>query len=313
MPSILHDDTLLGPDATAAASLPSSQPRVPRLLPGSAIGHYEVVAHLGAGGMGTVYRARDQRLGREVALKLRPPNAEGQTTCRVLCSLLGREAKVMASLSHPNLVQIFDVGEHRGCVFLAIELVDGATLREWASGRAIEDRRRALRDAGRGLAAAHAAGVIHRDFKPENVLVSSKGQVKVADFGLARSKGQILEWGVSCGGCTSDDASGEIAASVDDSIAGTPRYMAPPQLDGAPADERSDQFAFAVTAWELLFDSYPFPATTIGELRAAVAAGPTAPPDPVDRAMAAVLRRALAPDPAARFSSMEELLDALVR
>ncbi|HTL33724.1 MAG TPA: serine/threonine-protein kinase [Kofleriaceae bacterium] len=309
MSSILADDTVLGSDATAAVATPPAI-RAPRLLPGSAIGHYEVVAHLGSGGMGTVYRARDRRLGREVALKLRPASAEGQTSCRILCSLLGREAKVMASLAHPNLVQIFDVGEHRGCVFLAIELVDGTTLREWAPARTREQRLRALLDAGRGLAAAHAAGVVHRDFKPDNVLVSSTGTVKVADFGLARNKGQILEWGVSCGGCSTDDAKSELANELDDNVAGTPRYMPPAQLSGAPGDELSDQFAFAVTAWETLFDAYPFPASTVGELRAAIGRGPTDAAES-NSPLGDTLRRALSADAVARFSSVNELLAAM--
>jgi eukaryotic-like serine/threonine-protein kinase len=308
MTSVLTDDTVLGSDATAAVATPIVG--APKLLAGSAIGHYQIVKHLGSGGMGTVYRARDQRLGREVALKLRPPSAEGQTSCRVLCSLLGREAKVMASLSHPNLVQIFDVGEHRGCVFLAIELVDGTTLREWAPAQSRANRLRALRDAGCGLAAAHAAGVIHRDFKPDNVLVSSTGAVKVADFGLARNKGQILEWGVTCGGCSVDDAKSELAASLDDSVAGTPRYMPPAQLSGDPGNELSDQYAFAVSAWEILFDVYPFPASTVGELRAAIERGPIDVPGN-DVPLVATLRRALAPDPAARFASIGELLAVL--
>jgi serine/threonine protein kinase len=257
-----------------------------------------------------VYRARDRRLGREVAIKLRPASAEGQTSCRILCSLLGREAKVMASLSHPNLVQIYDVGEHRGCVFLAIELVDGTTLREWAPGKAHDEKLHAIREAGRGLVAAHAAGVVHRDFKPDNVLVSSAGVVKVADFGLARNKGQILEWGVSCGGCSIEDAKTELTNNLDDSVAGTPRYMPPAQLAGATGDELSDQFAFAVTAWEMLFDAYPFPASTVGELRAAITRGPT---DVVggDSPTADALRRGLAVDPAARYPSLEQLLAAL--
>jgi eukaryotic-like serine/threonine-protein kinase len=304
--SIVTDETILGSDA---ANL-SASPQTPRLLPGSEIAHYQVIGHLGAGGMGTVYRARDRRLGREVAIKLRPPAAEGQTSCRLLCSLLGREAQVMAQLSHPNLVGIYDVGEHRGCIFLALELIDGTTLRQWAPGRTRTDRLAAIVAAGRGLTAAHHAGVIHRDFKPDNVLVSLAGDVKVADFGLARSKSQILAWGVACGGCGTDEANTELAGSIDDQVAGTLRYMAPAQLDGAPADEQSDQFAFAATAWEILFDTFPFPATTVGELRASIAAGPADVPDPPTRVVAA-LRRGLAPDPVARYPSLTALLAEL--
>jgi serine/threonine protein kinase len=306
-PSILSDDTLLGSDVANAPP----QGLVPRLLAGSVLGHYQIVGHLGAGGMGTVYRARDQRLGREVALKLRPAAAEGQTSCRLLCSLLGREAQTLASLSHPNLLAIYDVGQHRGCIFLALELVDGTTLREWAADKSHDQRLHALREAGAGILAAHRAGVVHRDIKPDNVLVAKTGQVKLADFGLARSRAQVLAWGVACGGCGSDEAANELATSVDDSVAGTPRYMAPAQLDGAPSDEASDQFAFAAMAWEVLFGTFPFVATTIGELRAAIQAGPMEPPHGAPRVLAA-LRRGLAPTAAARHSSLVGILDALV-
>jgi eukaryotic-like serine/threonine-protein kinase len=307
LPSILTDDTQLGsdvPNAPVAAS-------IPRLLPGSVLGNYQVVGHLGAGAMGTVYRARDQRLGRDVALKFRPASAEGQTSCKLLCSLLGREAQTLASLSHPNLLAIYDVGEHRGCIFLALELVDGVTVRQWAApGRSAAERRRVIIDAGRGLVAAHAAGVVHRDIKPDNVLVANDGRVKVADFGLARSRAHVLAWGVACGGCGSDEANAELATAVDDSVAGTPRYMAPAQLSGEPADFASDQFSYAVMAWELMFGGFPFIASTVGELRAAVAAGPVDPPS-ADLQLVATLRRGLAPAPEDRFATLAALVDAL--
>lgn len=301
--SIVTDDTQLGSEGTGAPEV-----RAPRLLPGSVIGHYEVLGTLGAGGMGVVYRARDRRLGREVAIKLKPPSVQqGQTSCRLLCSLLGREAQVMASLSHPNLVSIYEVGEFRGCIFLVLELVDGTTLRAWTDGRSFDERRAALASAGQGLAAAHRAGVVHRDVKPDNVLVSSSGGVKVADFGLARSRAQILAWGVACGGCGSEDANTELAAAVDERVAGTLMYMPPAQLDGAAADERSDQYAFSVMAWELLW-SFPFPARTVGELRDAIARGPVAPPADADPRLVTALRRGLSVDPASRYASLDELL-----
>jgi len=301
--SIITDDTQLGSEASSVPEL-----RAPRLLPGSAISHYDVVGTLGAGGMGVVYRARDRRLGREIAIKLKPPSVQqGQTSCRLLCSLLGREAQVMASLSHPNLVSIYEVGEYRGCIFLVLELVDGTTLRTWAEGKTFDERRAALASAGQGLAAAHRAGVVHRDVKPDNVLVSSSGAVKVADFGLARSRAQILEWGVACGGCGSDEANAELAADVDRRVAGTLLYMPPAQLDGAPADERSDQYAFSVMAWELLW-SFPFPARTVGELRDAIARGPVAPPLDADPRLVSALQRGLSVDSASRYDSVDALL-----
>jgi serine/threonine protein kinase len=173
-----------GPDLTPGRSVAPAS----RLRPGEKVDRYEVVGLLGAGGMAEVFRARDPRLGREVALKLvRPLAAEG-AACGSLCSLLAQEARTMARLSHPSLMSVYDVGEHHGCVYLAMELVDGTTLREWATDAV--DRRarlRALIDAGRGLVAAHGAKVVHRDVKPDNILVDRSGRVIVADFGLARN------------------------------------------------------------------------------------------------------------------------------
>ena len=302
---MLTDDTALQVEASAP-------PRTPRLLPGTTIAHYEIIGSLGLGGMGAVFRARDTRIGRLVAIKLKKPSAEGSTSCRVFCTLLMREGQAMGQLSHPNVLAVYDVGLVRGCVYLAIEYVDGTTLRDWARAeRTPRQRLDALLAAGRGLAAAHGAGVVHRDFKPDNVLVGND-VVKVCDFGLARTRAQILDWGVSCGGCGAQDAETELANAVDNDQAGTPRYMAPEQLAGDAATMASDQYAFAVTAWEIMCGTYPFIATTVGELRAAIDGERVSDPlHAVSPQTVATLRRAMQRDAERRFESMTELLGAL--
>ena len=303
----MSDETLLQPAGQAA---PVAE--TPKLLSGSVVGHYEILGPIGAGGMGAVYRARDLRLGRVVALKLKKPAADGQTSCRLYCTILMREGQAMGQLAHPNVLAIYDVGILRGCVYLALEYVEGATLRDWGAGaRAFAGRLDAVIAAGRGLVAAHAAGVIHRDFKPDNVLVGD-GVVKVADFGLARTRAQVLDWGVSCGGCGTEDAAVELARSIDDDAAGTPRYMAPEQLAGEAATALSDQYAFGIVAREVLGGRYPYDATTLGELRVARDAGRILDPiDPVPAPVLAVLDRCMQRDPAARFPAMSDVLDAL--
>lgn len=302
--TILTDDTLLHADGPP--------PQTPRLLPGTVISHYEITGPLGMGGMGAVYKARDQRIGRSVAIKLTKPGAEAQTSCRLLCTLLMREGQAMGQLSHPNILAVYDVGTVRGCVFLAIEYVEGATLRQWARDeRTLRERVDACLAAGRGLEAAHAAGVIHRDYKPDNVLVGEH-VVKVCDFGLARTRAQILDWGVSCGGCGARDAATELASSVDNDVVGTPRYMAPEQHAADPATEASDQYAFAVSTWEVVCGTYPFIATTLGELRVAIESSRVSEPlHAVPSGIVDVLRRGMSADPAARYPSLRALLDPL--
>jgi len=298
--TLFTDDTLLHLDPPS---------KTPRLLPGTVVEHYEILGHLGSGGMGAVYRARDQRIGRTVALKLKKPSAEGQTSCRLLCSLLVREGQAMGQLAHPNVLALYDAGLVRGCVYLVLEYVAGTTLREWAhQPRSTREKVDALLAAGRGLAAAHAAGVVHRDFKPDNVLVGDS-VVKVSDFGLARTRAQIVEWGVTCGGCGTADAERELARSLDNDAAGTPRYMAPEQLAGEPATELTDQYAFAVTAWEIVSGVYPFVATNVGELRAAMESEPMF--GELEAASSKVLRRALRRAPSDRYPSVAELLAEL--
>ncbi|HUQ05924.1 MAG TPA: protein kinase [Kofleriaceae bacterium] len=275
------------------------------LVAGRRLGRYVVEHRLGAGGMGEVLAAHDPELDRRVAIKLLRGEVGDHGAER-----LRREARTMARLSHRNLVAVHDVGEHDGHVFLAMELLDGGTLRGYERGRTWQEILRAYLDAGRGLAAAHDAGVVHRDFKPDNVLCARDGRVAVTDFGIARRRSHAA---------SADDAPG--AAHVDPSLTrtgamvGTPLYMPPEQLDGAVADARSDQFAFAVALWEALYGAHPLvpKGADLDALVAAMAKGDSLapPPGPVPAHVARALIRALHPDPAARWPSLRDLLQAL--
>jgi tetratricopeptide (TPR) repeat protein len=262
---------------------------------------FEIVRLLGAGGMGSVYVARDLELGREVAIKVHRAHGGG--------ARLRREAIAMARLAHPNVVAVFEVGELDARPFVVMEYVPGSTLRAWGAGRARpwRDVLAMLIAAGEGLAAAHGAGLVHRDFKPENVLVGADGRPRVGDFGLARETD------------SQDDApaappSQELGPMTQTgSVLGTPAYMPPEQLAGGTVDARVDQFAFCVTTWEMLWGKRPFPGTTIEELSRAIAVGPKLPPMPsnVPVALRAALERGLAAEPDDRFPDMHALLAAL--
>ncbi|MEP6861572.1 MAG: serine/threonine-protein kinase [Deltaproteobacteria bacterium] len=256
---------------------------------GQDVGRYRVVERIGSGAMGEVYRANDPDLHRDVAIKL---VRSGGSEQRLL-----REAQAMAKLAHPHVIRIYDVGTVADKLFLAMELVQGATLAEWfrkeLGWRAVL---RVMLQAGRGLAAAHAAGLVHGDFKPSNVLVADDGRVYVTDFGLARS---------------SDPST----SNGDDVAAGTPAYMAGEQLAGAAATASSDQFGFCAALYEGVYGKRPFAGADVAALRAAVAAGtPKFPARPrVPGRLIRALRRGLAAEPAKRFPSMTELLGELDR
>ncbi len=239
--------------------------------PGSRIGRFEIEGPIGAGGMGVVYSARDPQLGRRVALKLLRPGdfADSSGRERALA-----EARAMARLSHPNVVAIYEVGSLGDELFIAMELVVGRTLRAW-----LESGERSWREilvmflaAGRGLAAAHAAGLVHRDFKPDNVLVGDDGRVLITDFGLARLGG------AEASGSTPSQSAGNLAQGASPltppgALLGTPAYMAPEQLDGAGATAASDQFAFCTSLFEALAGQRPYAGQTALAMRAAIRAG----------------------------------------
>jgi len=269
------------------------------------VGRFTITRVLGEGGMGTVYVARDATLGREVAIKVHHA-ASGARRLR-------REAVAMARLAHPNVVTVFEVGELEGRPFVVMEYVPGTTLRAWlaAAPRGVREIMAMVIAAGEGLAAAHDAGLVHRDVKPENVLVGVDGRARVGDFGLARE----LD--------SKEDAAASPSASAEDlrapvtqtgAVMGTPAYMAPEQFAGAPVDARADQFAFCVTAWEALWGERPFAGSSLAQLHTAIRKGARRAPPPSPRVPArvrAALERGLSVEPAARFATMHALLDAM--
>ncbi len=279
-------------------------------------GSFRIVRVLGRGGMGVVYLADHLRLERPVALKLHSA-AQGSTgTTRLL-----REARTLAELVHDNVITVYDVGTFEQQVYIAMEYVDGGTVRDWLGRgqRSHDEIVQLFIQAGRGLAAAHTAGLIHRDFKPDNLLVGNEGRVRVADFGLARRAEDSQSK-------ASRDALPTVARQVAPSlegpltstgaVVGTPAYMAPEQHRGQPADARSDQFAFCVALYEAVYGTRPFQGDTLLALVSNILEGdPPAVPDErgVSEAVRQVLRRGLAREPADRFESMTALLAALER
>jgi tetratricopeptide (TPR) repeat protein len=290
-------------------------PAPERLERGATIGRYVVLAPVGNGAMGEVFAAFDPELNRKIALKIlraRSETSEGRT--RLL-----REAQAIAKLQHPNVVVVHDAGTIGERVFIAMEFVEGKTVRGWLS--ASRRSRREILDvylaAGQGLAAAHGRGLVHRDFKPDNVMVTDEGQVRVMDFGLARH----LEEGADTAPAQSSDAP-PISASASLSlkltqtgaVVGTPAYMAPEQFALTATDARTDQFSFCVALYEALYGKRPFEGATFPALMASVTAGTVSEP-PASSAVPGWLRRVLlrglAADPARRFPSMADLLAAL--
>ncbi|MBL8627894.1 MAG: serine/threonine protein kinase [Myxococcales bacterium] len=304
MPDSASTDDL-GSLATVMAALGSTS-GVAALAPGTVIaGQYRVEGQLGAGGMGVVYRAVDEKLGRPVAIKV------GTLLSADGLRRVEREAQAVAQLSHPNVVVVHQVGEVGGRVFIVMEHVAGGTARTWRE-RAPRTWREIVDlylGAGAGLAAAHAAGLIHRDFKPDNVLVGEDGRPRVADFGLARLVGPQPE--------IDPDAPLGATLTETEAVLGTPAYMPPEQLAGEPVDARADQYAFAASLWEALYDARPFVGDTPRSLRAAIAATPphraASPRSPAPRAVEVALRRALAARRDDRWPDLPALLAALRR
>jgi eukaryotic-like serine/threonine-protein kinase len=322
-------DTLVQPGGPVPQSRQygrASEPRQPELQRGASIGRYVVLETLGAGGMGIVYAAFDPELDRKVALKLLRPGARRDPeTAR---ARLLREAQALAKVSHPFVIAVHDVGTYEDQVFVAMEFVDGTDMGQWlrARPRPHAEILPLMRMAGEGLAAAHAAGLVHRDFKPENVLVGHDGRVRVVDFGLARS----MDVDVDVDELPSDDVDSTVdPASLDatqqprasltqaGTIMGTPRYMAPEQHGGGPVDARSDQFSFCVALYEALYREHPFPGTTVPQIALSVLEGRIRDPNRDGPAVPAWIRRVvvrgLAVEPSDRWPDMPTLLAALGR
>ena len=312
-----------GIDTTWSADTNPASPASPEqtapdaeLRRGDVVGRYRILERLGVGGMGVVYRAHDPQLDREVALKLlrsaRVANGEG--SLRML-----REAKSVAKIRHPNVVTVYDAGEVDGRVFIAMELMRGTDLGGWF------DRQHAWREvvdvmlqAARGLRAAHEAGLIHRDFKPDNVVVEADGNVKVLDFGLARAaydsetQSRVAEEIADHLAQTGVD--GLQTLTHTGALVGTPAYMAPEQYLRGDLDARTDQFSFCVTLFMGVYGHRPFSGRTYGVLTMNVVNGIIEEPEDPSVAPARlleVLRKGLAPNPANRFASMDMLIAEL--
>lgn len=282
-------------------------------LSGRSVGRYRISERLGAGAMGVVYLAEDPQLHRTVAVKVHQRRGDADAA-RLL-----REARALARLSHPNVIVVHEVDTFEGDVFMAMEFVDGGSLRSWleAGERSTGEILDMFTQAARGLAGAHAAGIVHRDFKPDNVLVGRDGRVRVVDFGLAREDSlESLEASVAAIDPLAITRPNATALTHTGAIVGTPAYMSPEQWAGHRADARSDQFAFAVALFEALYGQRPFIGDTFAVLARAVSSGEIVVPRrsrKIPKPMAKALLRALRPDPADRFPSMDALLQALTQ
>ncbi|MCA9712643.1 MAG: serine/threonine protein kinase, partial [Myxococcales bacterium] len=285
-------------------------------------GRYVVLDVLGQGGMGTVLKGYDDELDRQVAIKVLHGGSTGQQGPR-----LRREAQALAKLAHPNVVQVYEVGEAEGQLFVAMELVKGQTLRQWqSSGGSPREWKECVEvylQAGRGLAAAHAKGLVHRDFKPGNAILDKEGRTRVLDFGLAR-RGDEDDLDLDTGGVPSQiqraRTEPELAAPLDQSLTktgavlGTLPYMPPEQMDGREVDARSDQFSFCVALYEAVYGERPFAGESLFSLITAMRQGEVRPPprgSSVPAALRRVLLRGLAVEPGERWPAMNDLLTEL--
>lgn len=302
------------------------------------VGRFPILRRLGAGGMGAVYAAYDELLDRKVALKVMHTSRGGSVGRRQRTLV---EARALARLTHANIPMVYEVGEAEGQVYISMEYIDGATLADWLAEapRSWQDILSMYTQAGAGLAAAHQAGIVHRDFKPDNVLVGRDGRPRVVDFGLARLGGQSshqvpLPSSLSARNVQQQPALEEADSppsgspqpqrtltadssldrlTVAGSISGTPGYMSPEQYAGGDVDPLSDQFSFCAALYEALFGYLPFAGETLEELAKSVQ-GPARTPPPGTRVPVEVqsaLLRGLSPAPQQRFANMSDLLAAL--
>lgn len=287
-----------------------AQPTLPRF------GRYIVLDMLGEGGMGVVLKGYDDELDRQVAIKVLHTESTGRHRSR-----LKREAQAMAKLSHPNVVQVYEVGEFDGQIFIVMELIRGRTLRAWQRNGSPRSWRECLEvylQAGRGLAAAHTKGLVHRDFKPGNAIVDEDGRVRVLDFGLARQDedGEVGEDSVPSlilrvrsGQQTAVPL--DVSLTRTGAVLGTPAYMPPEQMAGGETSALSDQFSFCVALYEALYGERPFAGESIPELMDSILADEVREPplgNGVPDQLRRVLMRGLSSDPHQRWPSMAKLL-----
>ena len=309
------------------------------------VGRYAVLRRLGIGGMSTVYRAYDPELDRQIALKLVRGGADVHDASRLV-----REARSMAKISHPNVATVYDAGLFEDAVFIAMELIEGPTLDRWlwTTPRPWTEILRMYLLAGRGLAAAHDAGLVHRDFKPDNVMVGSDERPRVLDFGLARpaaideedelllpdeesmrldDAAKLASYEAEYEALSRADESGALSSGISGTfslqldvtqtgiITGTPAYMAPEQHEGLGGGPACDQFAFCVSLWEALYRQRPFAGEDLFEISEAILGGQLVPPPRQHRVPAWIrplLERGLAPTPGDRHPSMRSLLASFV-
>jgi serine/threonine protein kinase/tetratricopeptide (TPR) repeat protein len=314
-PGFKHSDSPATRQDTERGAERISEP-LPNRAPsvGALVGRYRLLQELGAGGMGVVFEALDPELDRKVAIKLLQP--------RFHQDQLVREARALARLSHPNVVTVHDVGEVDGRTFIAMELIHGTTLRRWLvdQPRSYREVLDVLMPAGRGLAAAHAAQLVHRDFKPENVMVGHDGRVRVLDFGIVsalvaddvgRFRGQSDPGSRLAPRAT--QSAGLERPEMSSGFAGTPAYMAPEQLSAHSVDERADQFSFCVVLWEAIYRERPFQGVELSDRAKGIES--IRPTEPGLRGVPLwlhrILVRGLSGNLAARHASMEVLLDAV--
>jgi tetratricopeptide (TPR) repeat protein len=322
-----HTPTLV--EGGGGPSVPPARPATPTehtasgraadylLSRGAELGRYVILGAVGAGGMGVVYAAYDPELDRKIALKLLRPEYAPRPKLADVRGLLHREAKAMARLSHPNVISVYDIGTFGDQVFLAMEFIEGRTLHEWLQEKPRSWRQvlELFREAGEGLEAAHGAGLVHRDFKPENVLVGWDGRVRVTDFGLARF---VLTSVQSADSELAEQRAaipGNAAITKVGALIGTPSYMSPEQIAGGAVDLRSDIFSFCVTLYESLYGERPFSGESLPQLQAALQSGEISAPSRGGAPpwLRRVILRGLRSDPDERYPTMKALLADLAR
>ncbi|MBV1858885.1 MAG: serine/threonine protein kinase, partial [Nannocystaceae bacterium] len=299
-------DSIDPPGAIGDATLAEGNDRAAPVVGTTMAGRYQVLGTLGRGGMGVVYLVHDTALDRDLALKL-CFDANETTVVRQR-----REAKALAALDHPNVLEVYDIGDHDGLLYIAMEFVRGGTAKARFGRGQLRPWREVLDfyiEAAAGLTAAHHAGIIHRDFKPENVLVTRDGAAKVADFGLAvrESSGGSIE-------APTDLSNSSDRVTRPGAAVGTPAFMAPEQLLGLDLDPRADQYSYCATLFEGLFGKRPYVARTIHARLATLALAKIAWPQDtrgVPKHILRALERGLSTDPSQRFDSMPALVEAL--
>jgi eukaryotic-like serine/threonine-protein kinase len=267
---------------------------------GTRLGPYEILGPIGEGGMGVVYRARDPRLDRQVAIKLLPPAMAGNPEAR---ERLRFEAMAAAALDHPYICKIFEIGEHEDAAFLVMEYITGETLtrRMQRSPMRLAETLHVAGEIAEALQAAHTGGILHRDLKPSNIMLTQQGHVKIMDFGLAKRLADVLP----VADATVDIAAGQFTAPG--TILGTPDYMSPEQVKGLPLDVRSDLFSFGVILAEMAGGRHPFRNPTTAETFSAVLRDPPDLSGDMPQGMRALLERLLAKSAGDRYASAAEV------